>query len=72
MTSKRNLLAGGAIALLVVSAFTVGRGLGRKSKADWNAEQWLRLLSGANGVARNQTSQVGQIVAKPEASGRAG
>ena len=57
MTSKRNLLAGGAIALLVVSAFTVGRGLGRKPKADWNAEQWLRLLSGANSAVPTRLSR---------------
>ena len=72
MTIKRNLLAGGAIALLTASAFTVGRGLGRKSKTDWNAEHWLRLLSGTNVAVPTQPGQASQPVAKSKVSGRAG
>ena len=72
MITKCNLFAGGVIALLTVSAFTMGRGLGRKSKTDWNAEHWLRLLSDANGIVPTQAGQASQLVSKPEISGRAG
>ena len=59
MTMKRNLFTGGAIALVAATAlFTLRRGVGRKPKAGWNADQWLQLLSGANGVTRTQTGQV--------------
>ena len=59
MTIKRNLFAGGIITLLTVAAFTVERGLGRKSKAGWDVERQLRILSGANGVVHTQTGQAG-------------
>lgn len=71
MTIKRDLIAGGAIALLTVSAFTVRRWLGRKPKADWNVEHWLRLLSGANVAVPTQPGQASQPVAKPKVGGQA-
>jgi hypothetical protein len=71
MKIKSSLFTGGLIALLAFSTFTVGRALGRKPKGDWNAEGWLRLLSGANGVAQTQTGQASQPFPKPEVSSRA-
>jgi hypothetical protein len=55
MSIKRNAIAGGAIAVVAASVlFTVGQRLRRKPQADWNREQWLHLLSGANGVSSNR------------------
>lgn len=53
MSIKRNIIAGGAIAVLAASAFTVGQKARRNLQIDWNSEQWLRLLSGSNGASPN-------------------
>jgi hypothetical protein len=72
MKIKSSLFTGGLIALLAFSTFTVGRALGRKPKGDWNAEGWLRLLSGANGVAQTQMGQASQPDGAAEIIGRTG
>lgn len=73
MSINRKLSAAIAVSVLTATAlFTVGRGLGRQPKADWNAEHWLRLLSGANGITGTQTGQVSQLGAAAEIIGRTG
>jgi hypothetical protein len=50
MTVKRNIITAGTIAAVVGSAlFTIGLKTQSKPQANWNREQWLRLLSGSNG-----------------------
>jgi hypothetical protein len=73
MSTNQKLSAAIAVSVLAATAlFTAGRGLGRQPKADWNAEHWLRLLSGANGITRTQTGQVSRPDAAAEIIGRTG
>jgi hypothetical protein len=73
MTLKRNLFIGTALLVLVASTlFTAGRNSGRKPQTDWNREQWLRLLSGANSSTRIQPNQLNRGGAPAEIIGRTG
>jgi hypothetical protein len=81
MIMRRNLFAGGVIAVLTASAlFTVGQKTFRQPQADWNPNHWLRLLRGSNGVYRSQSSdtvtaqrrQTGQPSEPAEIVGRTG
>jgi hypothetical protein len=71
VTIKRNLFIGSALAALVASTlFTIGRSSGHKPQTDWNREQWLRLLSGANSSARTHPNSVSRPGAPAEIIGR--
>jgi hypothetical protein len=81
MITKRNLFAGGVIAVLTASAlFTMGQKTLRQPQADWNPNHWLRLLHGSNGAYRSQSSatvtaqrhQTGQPSESAEIIGRTG
>lgn len=49
MTINHNLFIGVIVSLLVTSTLlAIRRSLNRKPQADWNRDQWLRLLSGVN------------------------
>lgn len=54
MSIKRNVITGGAIAVVAASAlFTVGQRVRHKTQPGWNRDQWLRLLSGSKEVSPN-------------------
>jgi hypothetical protein len=56
MITKRNLFAGGVIAILMASVlYTVGQKPLRKAQADSNLKHWLRLLRGSIGVHHPQS-----------------
>jgi hypothetical protein len=51
MSIKPNLFIGAAISVLATGGLLIAaRSFSRKSPADWDAEHWIRLLSGNNGV----------------------
>jgi hypothetical protein len=57
MSIKRNLIVGAAVSVLATGGLlTATRGLSRKRQADWDAEHWIRLLSGSNGVYYPQSN----------------
>ncbi|GAB4452736.1 MAG: hypothetical protein Fur0044_47750 [Anaerolineae bacterium] len=73
MTLKRTLFVTTALLVLAASAlFTAGRNSSRKPQTDWNREQWLRLLSGANSSVQAQPGPTRQVSAWAEIIGRTG
>jgi hypothetical protein len=55
MSIKRNLFIGAAITVLATGGLlSAARGFSRKSQADWDAERWIRLLSGSNDIFHSQ------------------
>jgi hypothetical protein len=71
MSIKRNLFIGAAISVLATGGLlTVARSFSRKSQTDWDAEHWIQLLSGSNGVFHSQSNS--PLATRNNRAGRTG